>query len=90
VTTRDELQTALDRLDEGTDFCDPEVDPVIAAARFRLRLLPLNGQWDEAIVDKGIQALATLIAAQSLDWDLEQLDWNQAVIAVLSALTEED
>jgi hypothetical protein len=74
--TRDELQAALDSI-EWPVFDDHYV--IIEAARSWLRLLPLNGQWDEEVMEK--------LCAVLDDWYVEA--YEECARAVLSALTEE-
>jgi D-serine deaminase-like pyridoxal phosphate-dependent protein len=74
--TRDEPQAALDQW-EGTHLNDIEY----RAARSWLRLLPQNGQWNEATINKCCTVLMRTMEDDWLFIDLAR--------AVLSALTEE-
>jgi hypothetical protein len=85
--TRDRLQAALDRFDEA-EADEPHyeaLETVINAAHAYLRLLPLNGQWDETTVE-----LIAATLAETSDPLGEPNDvWREVARAVLSALVEE-
>jgi hypothetical protein len=82
---RDQLQAALNQMgsaypsDADSYAFHGALKLIMAAAHAYLRLLSLNGQWDETIVQKIWSILA----------DYYVNDYAEATRAVLSALTEE-